>query len=89
MIQQITPEEMSMACRTGRRGQFFCRMAHDDYMGLDNMDGRPMAFRGSFREVIETFVPFTGEVNEITREILRAPETHDEKPKKRYGLRKR
>ena len=43
------------------RGQFICRLAHDDWVGLDNLDGTPMLFRGRFRDVIETFVPYNGE----------------------------
>ena len=74
------------------RGQFMCRLAHDDWVGLDNNDGQPMIFRGRFRDVIETFIPYSGEtvvVGERTDGVVvdRNGARHVPLTEKRYNSR--
>lgn len=64
-MERVTAAEMSMYLASDRRGQWFAEVGPGEWMALDNKDGTPAMFRGSLRDVLETFIPFDGTVREI------------------------
>lgn len=60
MPVQLPQEDFVRALATGRRGQFYSRIAPGEWIGLDNSDGQQRMVQGAFGEVIEAFVPFSG-----------------------------
>jgi hypothetical protein len=99
-MERITAAEMARYLAIDRRGQFFAQMAPGEWMGLDNRDGVPAMFRGSLRDVLEVFVPWTGETRQandvpgvlgITRtaeSMVRFPLVKAVKGKRKNGIRK-
>jgi len=69
------------------RGQFMTRIGADDWAAIDNDDGVPMVFRGSFRDVIENFIPYNGETIVVDHILLGIKRT--ENGFERHELRER
>lgn len=98
-MEKITAAEMAQFLAIDRRGQFFAQMDPGEWMGLDNRDGIPVMFQGSLRDVLETFIPWSGEtrlandvpgVLGITRtadSMVRFPLVKTVKGKRRNGIR--
>ena len=63
-MERVTADEMARYLAMDRRGQFFAEMTRGEWMGLDNRDGVPVMFQGTLRDVLETFVPWTGETRQ-------------------------
>ena len=63
-MERVTADEMAWYLAMDRRGQFFAEMTRGEWMGLDNLDGVPTMFQGSLRDVLEAFVPWTGETRQ-------------------------
>ena len=63
-MERITATEMAQYLAIDRRGQFFAQMAPGEWMGLDNRDGIPAMFQGTLRDVLETFIPWSGETRQ-------------------------
>lgn len=99
-MERITAAEMARYLSIDRRGQFFAQMAPGEWMGLDNQDGVPVMFQGSLRDVLETFVPWTGEtrqandlpgvmgIERTADSMVRFPLVMTVKGKRKSGIRK-
>lgn len=99
-MEQVTAAEMARYLAIDRRGQFFAKMAPDEWMGLDNQDGIPVMFQGSLRDVLETFIPWSGEIRQANDipgvlgvertadSLVRFPLVQSCKGKRKSGIRK-
>lgn len=64
-MERVTAAELARYLASDRRGQWFAEVGPGEWMALDNKDGTPAMFRGSLRDVLETFIPFDGTIREI------------------------
>lgn len=99
-MERVTAAEMSMYLASDRRGQFFTEITPGDWMGLDNLDGIPVMFQGTLRDVLEAFIPWTGEtrqangipgvlgIHRTADSMVRFPLVEAAKGKRRNGIRK-
>ena len=99
-MERITAAEMAQYLAIDRRGQFFAKMAPGEWMGLDNLDGMSMMFQGTLRDVLEAFIPWTGEtrqangipgvlgIHRTADSMVRFPLVEAAKGKRRNGIRK-
>lgn len=99
-MERVTADEMARYLASDRRGQWFAEVGPGEWMALDNKDGTPAMFRGSLRDVLETFIPFDGTVREImpgeftmgierTSDVCRRfPLVPAEKQKRRNGVKR-
>ena len=100
-MERVTVDELARYLASDRRGQFFAEIQPGEWMALDNKDGTPAMFRGSLRDVLETFIPFDGTVREImpgeftmgierTSDMCRRfPLAETVKQKRRTGVKKK
>ena len=66
MPTQLTQDDFVRALTMGRRGQFYAKLSPGEWIGLDNTDGQKRMISGTFGDVIDAFVPFSGLIRMVS-----------------------
>lgn len=79
MIQRLSIDELYYAMDPGSlyKGKYIAELGKEDWVGLDTTGDKAVIFRGSFREVIETFVPYNGLTESVPCTIQGVRRTRD------------